>query len=98
MGLDDFTEESASKEEKERKEELSENTPPGDDSKWHEYEPGTPDWLSFISGGETRNENLVDLERGAAEIFSEDVLVINIEGVDSTSLRSGKYVELEEKR
>lgn len=100
MGLDDFTEESLSDEEKDRRKELSQNSPPDDSSNWRQHEPGRPDWLSFISGKEVENKSeiLANLQEGTDQMWGETVLIVNTDGVDSTTLRSTNYIELDEVR
>lgn len=87
MGLDDFTGESLSDEERERREKLSKNSPPGDVDSWRQHEPGTPGWMSFISGEKLEGS---DKQR--------DVLVVKIEDVDTTKLKSKSFVDLEKSR
>lgn len=95
MGLDDFTGEPISDEKEDRVRELSKEHPPEKDSKWSNFEPGTPNWLSFISGDEVENNGLPTLEHGVDDITADTVVVINIDGVRSTSIISDEYVNLE---
>lgn len=95
MGLDDFTGESLSDEEKNRRKELSQNSPPSDETKWSSHEPGTPDWLSFISGDVKDPEKIPDVEQGDDKLDGDKVLAISIQGVITTEYRSTSYVKLE---
>lgn len=62
MGLDDFTgNNSLSDEHKERREELSHNSPPGEASTWKLYEPGTPSWLEFIQGNSEDDKVIIQI-------------------------------------
>jgi len=98
MGLDDFTTDSSPENTKDKENDLSQNNPPGDAEDWSKHEPGTPKWLSLISGGKVNTDKAESLNNGCEEISAQEILSIRIQKVESTTLRSDIFVKLDNHR
>lgn len=72
----------------ELQEELSKNTPPGNSNSWKEHEPGQLEWANLIESG---TENIEGSSEGTTE-----VLIIQVQGVDSSKVASPHFVDTEE--
>lgn len=92
MGLDDFVNDEEREEWQARKEELKQNTPPGEADNWIQHEPGVPDWLGFIEWEDYQvtDEDLKTQDDSTvkANLLQEtgDAIKIKITGVDSTAI------------
>jgi hypothetical protein len=92
MGLDDFVNDEEREEWQARKEELKQNTPPGEANSWIQHEPGVPNWLGFIEYEEYEvTDKDLQQEDGPhilANLLQEtgDAVKIQITGVDSTAI------------
>lgn len=92
MGLDDFKGEPTD-EHKELEGELSHNTPPSDEDRWRDHEPGVPDWANKVCGGEIDADEVDKYEGGV-------ILYIRPDGegdrTSSETISSDKYISLDD--
>jgi len=92
MGLDDFKGEPTD-ERKELEGKLSHNTPPSDEDRWRDHEPGVPDWANKVCGGEVDADEIDDYD-------GDVVLYIRPDGeckvASSKTISSDKYISLDD--